>query len=123
MTDPSEDPRAWLDAVFAAALIAHSTIWDYTARLGPLADQEGRGQELLAKSAQITLRAMPSVAHEARRLRALLDDQEVLDAGGAEQTRQKLIDELASIEPKLSALRARQNALARELRRLLDEAR
>jgi hypothetical protein len=82
-----------------------------------------RTRALLAEAAGIATVELPQMTARARDLAARWFDEQVLDPEAALDTLRALQDEVSSIEPRIMQLRARQNEIAAELRRLLEEAR
>jgi hypothetical protein len=107
-------PLGQLDRYFAATTIAHEYIADLHRELVARHRDSERTRELLAESAAVVLERMPELTRELRRLGLEWEDQKLLDPPQAEQTLQIIERSLAEVEPELSALRARQDEIARK---------
>lgn len=116
-------PLARLDRYFAAATIAHEYIADLHLELVALREDNERTRELLGESAAVILGRMPELTRELRRLELEWGEQELLDPTRGERTLHAIEAGLAEVEPELSALRARQDGIAAELRERIDRAR
>lgn len=116
------EPLERLDAYFAAARIAHEVIWDLHEELTLLGKSDEHTREQLRRAARVAAVEMPDVARKALKLRRQLAEQQLLDPSAAQQTLLSLRAELERIEPELKELRALQNEVAREFRRLIDGA-
>lgn len=116
------DPVARLDDYLATATLAHEAIWGLRRRAIARGLEDPVIEERLTEAAELVVAHMPQTFAEARRLRDVWSEQELLDPIGATETVQSLAEELDRVEPAMRRLRTRQNEIARELQRLLDEA-
>lgn len=117
------EPLARLDRDFAAATIAHEYAADLHRELVELHADSERSRELLGESAELVLGRMRELTSDLRGLGLDWAEQNLLNPLQAERTRHLIEARFAEIEPELSALRARQNAIVHELRELIDRAR
>jgi hypothetical protein len=116
-------PLEQLDRYFAAATIAHEFIADLHLELARLNQDNDHTRSLLREAADAALTRMPQLTRELRRLEHLWDEQQLLDPRLAEKTLETIETELSEVEPELSALRRRQDEIARELQELVNSAR
>ena len=79
-------------------------------------------RKLLAGSAAVVLKDMPSLARELRGLGREWAEQELLDPAQAERTAQSLGARWTEVAPELAALRARQDEIVAELAELVGRA-
>jgi hypothetical protein len=117
------DPFAALDRYFAAATIAHEYLADLHRELVELRTDSAHTRALLGESVASVTERMPALTRELRQLREQWEAQNLLDPPGAKRTRQLAETRLIEAEPELSALRARQDEIAAEMRALLERAR
>jgi hypothetical protein len=117
-----QQPLEQLDRYFAAATIAHEFIADLHLELARLNQDNDHTRSLLREAADAALTRMPQLTRELRRLEHLWDEQQLLDPL-AEKTLETIETELSEVEPELSALRRRQDEIARELQELVNSAR
>jgi hypothetical protein len=122
MAEPPE-PVAALDHYLATTTVAHEAIWELRSSLLAAGRDDDRIDRLFAEAAELMVGEQSRLLREARRLRALWAEQELLDPDAAEQTVARLTDELERLEPSLRTLRTRQNEIARDLRRLVEDDR
>jgi hypothetical protein len=66
---------------------------------------------------------MPELTRDFRRLEHLWDEQQLLDPPLAQKTLETIETGLSAVEPELSALRQRQDAISRELQELVKVTR
>jgi chromosome segregation ATPase len=116
------EPLKQLDAYFAAATIAHEYIADLHLELARLNQDNDHTRGLLREAADAALTRMPELTRELRRLERLWDEQHLLDPPLAEKTLETIESELSEVEPELSAIRQRQDEVARELQELVNGA-
>jgi hypothetical protein len=107
-----------LDAVFAAALIAHETVFSLHREAILRGVPDARTRPLVEESAHLALTDLPRFASKGRELQALWDEQAVLAPSEADDTLRRLESELVRIVPELERLLARQREIALELRSL-----
>lgn len=112
---------ARLNAYGDVAMIAHEAVWDLHQRLVARDLANERTRDLLTESARIATAEIPRALHNARRLATRWSEEDVLDPRAASRTLHALTEELDRVAPQLRQLRRRQNEIAAELRRLLDE--
>jgi hypothetical protein len=74
------------------------------------------------KAAELVVVELPPIVREARRLRELWSEQDVLDPAAATDTLRLLADELDRADPAMRTLRERQNEIVRELRGVSDDS-
>ena len=120
MAEPA-GPVARLDQYLATVTLAHEAIWELRGSLVAAGRDDDRVHGLFTEAAGLAIRESSRLLGEARRLRALWAEQELLDPEAAADTVSRLGDELARVEPSLRTLRARQNEIARALREVLEE--
>jgi hypothetical protein len=113
-------PVARLDQYLATTTLAHEVIWRLRRSLIALERDDDLARQLLAEAAALVVDDLPRLLREARRLRALWDEQELLDPDAASKTVRALEGELERVASDVTMLRTRQNEIARELRRLLE---
>jgi hypothetical protein len=116
------EPLKQLDAYFAAATIAHEYIADLHLELARLNQDNDPTRGLLREAADAALTRMPELTRELRRLERLWDEQQLLDPPLAEKTLETIEREFSEVEPELSAIRQRQDEVARELQELVNNA-
>lgn len=104
--------------MFAAALIAHETVFSLRREAILRGVPDARTRPLVEESARLTLTDLPRLASRARDLQALWDEQAVLAASEADETLRRLESELGRIAPELERVLARQREIAVELRGL-----
>ena len=115
------EPFTQLDRYFAAARIAHEYVGDIFQELVRLDRADAHAPELLAESAAIALRDIHELTRDARVLERQWHEQELLDPRTAARTLHAFDAELLRVLPQLADLRARQDEVARAMRRLLDQ--
>lgn len=106
--------------LFAAATIAHESVFEMHRELVSEGRDDAESRTLLKESSRIVLIEMPAIAAEAHRLAAWWGEERILNPGAAERTSHALEKELARIEPALRALLDRHKRLAIRLDRILD---
>jgi hypothetical protein len=120
---PSEpEPLVRLDQYLGVSRLAHEAIWDLHRRLAARDRATDRTRELLAEAAEIAGTEMPRLAAGAGRLASRWVDEQVLDPAAACERLRALESEFSRVEPEIARLRKRQNEIAAELRRLLEES-
>lgn len=107
-----------LDLYLAASRIAHEAVSRLQQTLAARDRYDEHARELVREAARVALSELPDTLREARRLRALWEDQRLLDPEGATETLGALEAEMGRIQPRLAGVRERQNAIVRELREL-----
>src|SRR3954447_24758947 len=115
-------PVARLDDYLATVTFVHEAIWEMQTAAVVLDRDDARVHEWFREAAELVVVELPPILREARRLRELWSEQEVLDPAAATETLRLIADELDRTEPARRALRDRQNEIARELRRVSDES-
>src|SRR3954452_8099866 len=115
-------PVARLDDYLATVTFVHEAIWELRTAAVVLERDDARVHEWFREAAELVVVELPTILREARRLRELWSEQEVLDAAAATETLRLIADELDRTAPARRALRERQNEIARELRRVSDES-
>jgi hypothetical protein len=115
-------PVARLDDYLATVTYVHEAIWELRTAAVILERDNARVHEWFREAAGLVAVDLPPILREARRLRELWSDQEVLDPDAAAETLRVLAEELDRAEPAMRTLRDRQNEIARELRRVSDES-
>lgn len=108
---------------FAAATIAHEYVADLDRELAALGQRDDQATELVRESADVVTRQMPAVTQRLRNLAGTWTERQLLDPARADATLADIDAEFASVEPKLSALRARQDAIAAALRERIESRR
>jgi hypothetical protein len=117
------DPFAALDRFFAAATIAHEYVADLHRELGALGADSAHTRAPLGESAAIVTERMPALTRELRQQGDEWETQNLLDPPRAKRTLQLAETRLIEVEPELSTLRARQDAIVAEVQGLLERAR
>ena len=112
---------ARLDAYLATATIAHEAIADLHDELAARSLSNEGSRRLFREAARIATSEVPKALTEARRLRGLWSEQELLDPTAAADTLRLLSDEIERVEPQLTQMRARLNEIVRELRQLVND--
>jgi hypothetical protein len=112
------EPVQRLDAVLAAASIAHETVFGLQGEAILRGVPDARTRHLVEETARLTLTDLPRLASTARELQALWDDQAGLAPSEADDTLRRLKPELGRIAPEPEQLLARQREIALELRGL-----
>ena len=115
-------PVARLDDYLATVTFVHEAIWELRTAAVILERDNARVHEWFREAAELVVVELPPILREARRLRELWSEQEILDPAAATETLRLIADELDRTEPARRALRERQNEIARELRRVSDES-
>src|SRR3954470_9665574 len=117
---PGPIPR--LDEYLATVTLVHETIWELRRAAVVVERDDARVHEWFREAAELVVVELPPIVREARRLRELWSEQDVLDPAAATDTLRLLVDELDRADPAIRTLRERQNEIVRELRRLSDES-
>jgi hypothetical protein len=115
-------PVARLDDYLAAVTFVHEAIWELRTAAVVLERDDTRLHERFREAAGLVVVELPPIVREARRLRELWSEQEVLDPAAATDTLRLLADELDRPTRKCETLRERQNEIVRELRRVSDDS-
>lgn len=115
-------PVARLDEYLATVTLVHEAIWELRTAAVFVERDHARVHEWFREAAELVVVELPPILREARRLRELWSEQEVLDPTAATDTLRLLADELDRTDPAMRALRERQNEIVRELRRVLDDS-
>ena len=115
-------PVARLDNYLATVTFVHEAIWELRTAAVILERDNARVHEWFREAAELVVVELPPMLREARRLRELWSEQEVLDQAAATDTLRLLADELDRAEPAIRTLRERQNEIVRELRRVSDDS-
>src|SRR3954452_2149733 len=115
-------PVARLDDYLATVTFVHEAIWELRTAAVVVERDDARVHEWVREAAERVVVELPPILREARRLRELWSEQEVLDPAAATETLRLLADELDRADPAMRALRKRQNEIVRELRRVSDES-
>jgi hypothetical protein len=115
-------PVARLDDYLATVTFVHEAIWELQTAAVVLERDDARVHEWLREAAELVVVELPPIVREARRLRELWSEQDVLDPAAATDTLRLLADELDRAEPTMQTLRERQNEIVRKLRRASDES-
>src|SRR3954452_18249196 len=115
-------PVARLDHYLATVTYVHEAIWELRTAAVILERDTARVHEWFRVAAELIVVELPPIVREARRLRELWSEQEVLDPAAPTDTLRLLADELDRADPAMRALRKRQNEIVRELRRVSDES-
>ena len=118
----SPTPVARLDDYLATVTFVHEAIWELRTAAVILERDDERVHGRFREAAELVVVELPPILREARRLRELWSEQEVLDPAAATETLRLIADELDRTEPARRALRERQNEIARELRRVSGES-
>src|SRR3954454_24031514 len=116
-------PVARLDDYLATVTFVHEAIWELRTAAFVVERDDARVHEWSREAADLVVVELPPIVREARRLRELWSEQDVLDPAAATDTLRLLADELDRAEPGMRTLRERQNEIVRELRRVSDEQR
>src|SRR4051812_49748153 len=114
-------PVARLDDYLATVTFVHEAIWELRTAAVVLERDDARVHEWFREAAELVVVELPPIVREARRLRELWSEQEILDPAAATDTLRLIADELDRTEPATRALSERQNEIARELRRVSDK--
>jgi hypothetical protein len=115
-------PMARLDDYLATVTYVHEAIWELRTAAVILERDNARVHELFREAAELVVVELPPIVREARRLRELWSEQEVLDPAAATDPLRLLADELDRADPAMRTLRERQNEIVRELRRVSDDS-
>jgi hypothetical protein len=115
-------PVARLDDYLATVTYVHEAIWELRTAAVVLERDDARVHEWFREAAELVVVELPPMLHEARRLRELWSEQEVLDPAAATDTLRLLAGELDRTDPAMRTLRERQNEIVRELRRVSDDS-
>jgi hypothetical protein len=115
-------PVATLDDYLATITFVHEAIWELRTAAVILERDDARVHEWFRQAAELVVVELPPILREARRLRELWSEQEVLDPAAATDTLRLLADELDRADPAMRTLRERQNEIVRELRRVSDDS-
>lgn len=116
-------PLEQVGRYFAAATIAHEYVADLDRELAELGQRDDLTTELVRESADVVTRQMPALTRRLRDLAGTWTERRLLDPAKADATLADIDAEFASVEPKLSALRARQDAIAAALRKRIERRR
>lgn len=116
-------PVARLDHQFASVMIAHEVIADLHDQLALHSASDDASRRLFRDAGQIAAIALPAAFAEAVRIKDLWAEQDLLDPDAATSTLELLAAELDRAEPGFREMRARQDEIAQELRRRVDDAR
>src|SRR5205085_8349185 len=111
-------PVARLDDYLATVTYVHEAIWELRTAAVILERDNARVHEWFREAAELVVVELPPILREARRLRELWSEQEILDPAAATETLRLIADELDRTEPARRTLRERQNEIARGLRRV-----
>jgi hypothetical protein len=115
-------PVARLDDYLATVTFVHEAIWELRTAAVVLERDDARVHEWFREAAELVVVELPPIVREARRLRELWSEQDVLDPAAATDTLRLLADELDRADPAMRTLRERQNEIVRELRRVSDDS-
>src|SRR4051794_40249707 len=115
-------PVARLDHYLATVTYVHEAIWELRTAAVVLERDDARVHEWFRVAAELIVVELPLILREARRLRELWSEQDVLDPAAATDTLRLFADELDRAELAIQTLRERQNEIVRELRRISDES-
>ena len=115
-------PIARLDDYPATVTFVHEAIWELRTATVVVERDDARVHEWFREAAELVVVELPPIVREARRLRELWSEQDVLDPAAATDTLRLLADELDRADPAMRTLRERQNEIVRELRRVLDDS-
>lgn len=114
-------PVARLEEYLRAATIAHEVIWELYTELIVRGCDDRHSHAALREAARIATLEIPRALAEPRRLRDLWTEQDLLDPVAASKTLGLLADELIKVERDVRRMRARQDEIARELRRVAQD--
>src|SRR3954447_8368261 len=89
----------------ATATFVHEAIWELRRAAVALGRDDARVHEWFREATELVVVELPPILREARRLRELWSEQEVLDPAAATDTLRLLADELHRAEPAMRALR------------------
>lgn len=117
------EPIARVDRYLAAAMIAHESIADLHEELALQSRSDDESRRLFREAGQIAAIEVPAALRESLCLWDRWTEQDLLDPGAATVTLQLITEELARVEPEVTRMRARQDEIACELRRRLDDVR
>ena len=115
-------PVARLDDYLATVTFVHEAIWELRRAAVILERDDARVHEWFREAAELVVVELPPIVREARRLRELWSEQEVLGPAAATDTLRLLADELDRAEPAMRTQWERQNEIVRELRRVSDDS-
>src|SRR3954452_14599548 len=115
-------PVARLDHYLATVTYVHEAIWELRTAAVILECDDERVHRWFREAAELVVVELPPIVREARRLRELWSEQDVLDPAAATDTLRLLADELDRAEPTMQTLRERQNEIVRKLRCVSDES-
>jgi hypothetical protein len=115
-------PVARLDDYLATVTFVHEAIWELRTAAVVVERDHARVHEWFREAAELVVVELPALLHEARRLRDLWSEQDVLDPAAATDTLRLQADELDRADPAMRTLRERQNDIVRELRRFSDDS-
>src|SRR3954467_12318694 len=115
-------PVGRLDDCLASFTCVDEAIWELRTAAVILERDDARVHEWFREAAELVVVELPPILREARRLRELWSEQDVLDPAAATDTLRLLADELDRADPAMRTLRERQNEIVRELRRRHDDS-
>jgi hypothetical protein len=115
-------PVARLDSYLATVTYVYEAIWELRTAAVILERDDERVHGWFREAAELVVVELPPIVREARRLRELWSEQDVLDPSAATDTLRLLADELDRADPAMRTLRERQNEIIRELRRVADDS-
>jgi hypothetical protein len=115
-------PVARLDSYLATVTYVYEAIWELRTAAVILERDDERVHGWFREAAELVVVELPPIVREARRLRELWSEQDVLDPAAATDTLRLLADELDRADPAMRTLRERQNEIIRELRRVADDS-
>src|SRR5437764_12611963 len=101
-------PVARLDDYLATVTFVHEAMWEVRMAAVVLGRDDARVHEWFREAAELVVVELPTILREARCLRELWSEQEVLDPAAATETLRLLADELDRAEPAMRTLRERQ---------------
>src|SRR3954467_5710949 len=92
-------PVARLDEYLATVTYVHEAIWELRTAAGILERADARAHEWFRERAELVVVELPPIVREARRLRELWSEQDVLDPAAATDTLRSLADQLGGGDP------------------------
>jgi hypothetical protein len=108
-----------LDTILGAVGIAHQTIYGMHRELIENEPGQTESPRLVAQSAEITIDRLPRLIAPITRLGARWHEQSLLAPGASEHTALEIAAQMATLEPEIASLLARQREIAARLRDLL----